>query len=129
MKKQHAIHNEEACDFLLVSNKFNDWVVTTAFYSALHYVQHELFPLVDKGNTYNDFNTFYGKVMKKTNKKLSKHSATIQLVKSHLTTCSAYYRWLHDACMNARYNNYNVSAVKAKTARHFLTELKKHLKK
>lgn len=52
MRKQHAIHNEEACDFLLSSNKFNDWVITTAFYSALHFVQHEIFPLTHDDKKY-----------------------------------------------------------------------------
>ena len=88
MKKQHAIHNEEACKFLLTSKKFNDWVVTTAFYSALHFVQNELFPLTDNGQKYTDFNVYFGKVLKKKNKKLSKHSATIELVKINLPLSS-----------------------------------------
>jgi hypothetical protein len=74
MKKQHAIHNEEACHFLLTSKKFNDWVV-------------------------------------------------------NLPKCSSYYRWLHDACMNARYNNYQVSDEKAINASKYLSELKSHLNK
>ena len=129
MRKQHAIHNEEACDFLLSSNKFNDWVVTTAFYSALHFVQHEIFPFTDGGKTYSDLNVYYGKVLKKKNKRLTKHIATIQLVSSKLPKCSPYYRWLHDACMTARYNNYNVSSSKAKQARDYLKLLRSHLTK
>jgi len=80
MTKQHAIHNEAACDFLLSGNQFNDWVVTTAFYAALHYVQHEIFPLSEGGNTYSDFNVYFGKVLKQRNQRLNKHSATLQLV-------------------------------------------------
>lgn len=129
MKKLHAIHNEEACKFLLTSKKINDWVVTTAFYSALHFVQHELFPLVDNRQKYIDFNIYFSKVLKKKNRKLSKHSATIELVKTNLPLCSSYYRWLHDACMSARYNNYNVSELKAITASNYLIEMKRHLKK
>lgn len=129
MRKQHAIHNEAACDFLLSSNKFNDWVVTTAFYAALHFVQHELFPLKEGGKSYRDLNLYFGKVMKRKNKRLTKHAATIQLTKKYLASCSSYYRWLHDACMTARYNNYKVSPAKARHARFFLNELKKHLKK
>jgi len=129
MKKLHAIHNEEACNYLLTSKKFNDWVVTTAFYSALHFVQHELFPLTDNGQKYTDFNVYFGKVLKKKNKNLNKHSATIELVKTNLPACSSYYRWLHDACMSARYNNYKVSESMATNAKSSLIELKKHLKK
>ena len=69
MKKQHAIHNEEVCDFLLTSKKFNDWVVTTAFYSSLHFVQFELFPLTDDGQKYTDFNIYFSKVLKKKKQK------------------------------------------------------------
>lgn len=129
MRKKHAIHNQEVCDFLLTSNKFNDWVITTAFYAALHFVQHEIFPLTDRKKTYNDLNEYYGKVLKKQNKRLSKHFATIQLVNSKIPKCSAYYRWLHDACMTARYNNYIVSDQKAKRARIYLEALRNHLKK
>ena len=40
----HAKHNEEACRELLRTGKFNDWVITTAYYSAIYYVTYELFP-------------------------------------------------------------------------------------
>jgi hypothetical protein len=92
MRKQHAIHNEEVCDFLLSSNKFNDWVVTTAFYSALHFVQHEIFPITEGGQVYTDLNEYYGKVLKKKNQNFTKHFATIQLVNSKLPKCSPFYR-------------------------------------
>lgn len=104
MKKKHAVHNEEVCDFLLASKKYNDWVVTTAFYSALHFVQYEMFPLTYKGIKYKDFNIYFAMVMKRNNRSLSKHKATIELVKRKLPSCVSHYRWLHDACMNARYN-------------------------
>lgn len=129
MRKQHAIHNEAACDFLLSSNKFNDWVVTTAFYSALHFVQNEVFPLTENGKIYPDLNTYYGKVLKMKNKRLTKHFATIQLVNSKLPKCLAYYRWLHDACMTARYTDYNVSSNKAQQARDYLRILRSYLTK
>lgn len=129
MRKQHAIHNEEVCDFLLASDKFNDWVVTTAFYSALHFVQHEIFPLTEGGQVYTDLNEYYGKVLKKKNQNFTKHFATIQLVNSKLPKCSPFYRWLHDACMTARYTNYEVSSSKAKQARNYLSLLRSHLGK
>lgn len=80
MRKEHAIHNEAACDFLLSSKRFNDWVVTTAFYSALHFIQHELFPLINAGKSYPDLNIYYGSVLRKKQKGLTKHHATLQLV-------------------------------------------------
>lgn len=129
MTKQHAIHNEAACDFLLSSNQFNDWVVTTAFYAALHYVQHEVFPLTEDGISYSELNIYYGKVLKNKNKRLNKHLATIKLVHSKLPACSPNYRWLYDACMTARYTNYQVDPEKAKLAKSYLNLLKTHLVK
>jgi UDP-GlcNAc3NAcA epimerase len=37
---EHAKHNEKACNFINTSstNEFNDWVITIAFYSAVHYI-------------------------------------------------------------------------------------------
>lgn len=127
MKGKHAAHNEKACDYLLKSRLFNDWVITTAFYSALHYVQDEIFPLTEDRKTYNNFNIYFYKVLKKQNSKLSKHEATIQLVNLKLKSASSYYRWLHDSCMTTRYKNYIVSDDKAKKAREYLDALKKHL--
>lgn len=129
MKKRHALHNEAACDFLLSGNQFNDWVVTTAFYAALHFVHHEMFPLTEGNQTYIDFTTYYSHILKRKNKQLTKHAATIQLVGLTLPSCAAYYRWLHDACMNARYRNYNVSSEKAGIARHHLQLLRIRLRK
>lgn len=129
MKKLHALHNEKACDYLLESKQYNDWVVTTAFYAALHYVQFELFPLKDDNEVYANFNIYFSKVLKKKNTKLSKHSATIKLVSAHIKTASSYYRWLHDTCMTSRYSDYKVSEMKAQTAKKFLLELKKQLRK
>jgi len=65
-RRKHAIHNEQVCDYLLASNEFHDWVVTTAFYAALHFVQSDIFPLTYKKNKYLSLNTFYREITKKT---------------------------------------------------------------
>lgn len=127
MSKAHAQHNEDVCDFLLADGKFTDWIVTTSFYSALHYVQHEIFPLTENGVTYPYFNTYYNSVLK--SKRISKHEGTKQLVRTHIPACFSHYRWLLDACMNARYSTYKVSSVKANLAKKNLDVIKKQLKK
>jgi len=127
MSKAHAEHNENLCDFLIKEGKFNDWIITTAFYSSLHFVQHEIFPLVKGGVTYPNFNNYYNNILQPIGK--SKHTGTKDLVKSEIPLAHPQYRWLFDACMNARYSNYAVSNPKAKQAKNNLTTLKKHLKK
>src|SRR5690606_6193181 len=116
--KLHALHNEEVCDYLLASKKYNDWVTTTAFYSAIHFVQNEIFPLIKDGVEYSTFNSYCSKVLRKNNKQVNKHKATINIVKENLPLCASDYRWLYSACMNARYNSYVVSEQKAIEARN-----------
>ena len=129
MKKEHAEHNERVCDYLLASEgKYNDWVVTTAFYSALHYVQHEIFPLDIGGVEYLNFDDYYGKNFRAA-RNTNKHVETINLVKVHFSLGLSNYKFLHDACMNARYKNYVVSPEYADTCRKRLTQLKAFLKK
>jgi len=126
-RRSHAVHNEKACDYLLKSRQFNDWVVTTAFYSALHYVRSVLFPLTINGTTYNNLDNYFYVLRNKPHNNLSKHQIIIQLVNSNLKSVASHYRWLHDSCMTTRYNDYQVSDKKAKTARKRLSQIKNHL--
>ncbi len=121
MSKPHAIHNEAVCDFLRADGNYNDWVITTAFYSAIHYVEHQIFPLVIGTTTHNSFNSYYDAILK--SRRVSKHNGKLSLVKSTLT-CGAQYRWLMDACMNSRYTNYIVTPEEATMAKECLDLVK-----
>jgi len=125
--KDHAIHNEEACNFLLSSGRFNDWVVTTAFYSALHYVCSEIFPFEQHSITFDSFERYYRLNFKNTGNRKSKHSVIISLVNAQLPTCNIFYRSLYDQCMKARYANYKVSTNIALKAKKDLDALKLQL--
>ena len=129
MKKQHAEHNEKACDFLLESKLYFDWVVTTAFYSALHFVQHEIFPIEIDSKDYDSFDDYFASNTKGSLKNISKHEATVNLVKLHIYSAYPSYKWLYDSCMSARYKNYNVSEQSAIKARERLTQLRAFLVK
>lgn len=126
MSKSHAIHNEKACEYLLKSKEYNDWVITTAFYSALHYVQESLFPLIEEEKKFEEFTSYYN--LKNTGENsISKHALTKKLVKEKLPQISSYYRWLFDQCQTARYHNYKVDEIAATLALKQLKELKKGL--
>lgn len=130
MKKEHAEHNEKVCDLLIKDGGCHDWVVTTAFYSALHFVQHEIFPLDVKGKTYISFEKYYNEHFFGIKNKPSKHTATINLVYSSLGSSPGFlYKWLHDTCRTARYNNYKVHPSIAQLAKDRLSSLKSDLKK
>lgn len=119
MKKEHAEHNEKLSSELLKEGKYNDWVVTTAFYSALHFIEHKLFPLELDNTVYSDL----GEVRAKR-RCASKHSARKELVAECLPAQIANYDFLDKNCRNARYVNYVVSPKKANIAFQRLGQLK-----
>lgn len=103
----YALHNEKTCKYLDKRPEFTDWVITTAFYSALHFVRYKLFPLSLEINgkeiKVNDFEKYF-----KINNpmKLSKHSLLSDLVEEHHPKIASAYNKLRDISWTARYNNY-----------------------
>ncbi|WP_432412414.1 hypothetical protein [Rasiella sp. SM2506] len=125
MAKTHSKHNFDVCDFLLQDGRFYDWVITTAFYSALHHVQEEIFPFIDKdGNSYSTFEQYFSKSRRDGNK-ISKHKLTIKLVEQQINGAGTLYRQLHDMCRTCRYRNYIVSKKKANVAKSYLDKILK----
>jgi hypothetical protein len=105
----HARHNEAACEHLFATGNFNDWVITTAFYAAVYYVHHELFPgqfeingRVIHASTFDDY-------LKNLRGEKKPHSVRIDLVADKLPEIHAEYKTLHDTCWTARYKNYRIS--------------------
>jgi hypothetical protein len=128
MNKQKAAHNESLCDLLIQNGQYNDWVITTAFYSAIHYVKHQIFPVTVNGRTYSNFDNYYsGEIQNRTRK--TKHRALIDLVSTELSACYTSFKWLHDKCHNSRYNNHHVSGPLAQAARQHLTVVKNNCPK
>lgn len=118
--RSHASHNEQVCDFLHTKGTFNDWVITTAFYSAIHYIEHQLFPMKIGTDTFPNFSNYYNK----KGGTISKHKIRRELVAQHLTACSGAYNWLQDNCFNARYNDYQVHKNYAVLAKEKLQVVK-----
>ena len=129
MNLEHALHNEEACNHLQKVKGFEDWILTTAFYSSLHFVNHKLFPMKVGGVNYTTFNTYYANVVRKSSKAVSKHTAIIYLLNSSEKEINKEYKWLFDACHTARYSDYKVSPAIAKTATDYLQKIKLHCTK
>lgn len=109
----HARHNKNACEFLKGSGEYNDWVVTTAYYSAYHYAINTIFPTelyCFKRNKTREFQTFedYYNSYKDQHKK-SRHDCIVQLTGSELGGVKRFIRFLKDECITSRYYNYQVS--------------------
>lgn len=126
MRKEHGHHNEKLCDHLLEKTGFNDWVVTTAFYAALNFVKHEIFPLNIPGKRkYEEFEHYFSI----EDRGLDKHESLKLLVCKNLSQCSGAYRWLLDSSKTSRYHDYRVSDAEAQKARRMLEAVKSRCSK
>ena len=114
---RHAFHNEEVCKLIHATGKFNDWVITTAFYSAIHFVSFKLFPIREETeagehyelNNLDEYHRFHQMA-------ISKHQALADLVYEYYPQIAADYDWLMSLCMTARYQHYQQSAEDANRA-------------
>lgn len=116
--KAHADHNRDACDHL-IGKGFDDWVITTAFYSAMHYLCHNIFPVTIGGTLYQGFDQYCEDRSRET-----KHHLMLEVVN---TTCQNRiydsYRLLYEKCMNARYDDYLESSSYAGACRAALSRI------
>lgn len=104
--KDHAIHNEEVYNYLRKNLDYIDWVITVAFYTALHYVENEIFPCVIKiggkdkeFDSLEEYHDYFGGGR-------SLHATRKKAVKEKLPTCRSAYEGLFNLCMTARYHQY-----------------------
>ena len=114
----HARHNEAVSNKLHDAGGFGDWVITTAFYAALHFVKAKLFPLQyvhpqDGAQVYPTFESFYGTglILK------GKHDTLYCLVKKQCPQIAPEYRQLLDTCLTSRYFDYEQCPEMVKRSR------------
>jgi hypothetical protein len=120
MRKQHAEHNEQLCLKINQLTGYNDWVITTAFYACIHYVEHKLFPLTVNGVTYATFDSYYHA----QSGNASKHKIKLNLVTQYLPTMGSNYRRLKDLCHTARYSNYRMGSALSSIALKDMASIK-----
>jgi len=107
-----AQHNEDLCRDLHLRGGYEDWVITTAFYSALHYVRQHVFPLketTENGSevilasldAYVSYHHLYGK---------DKHGIVRQFAFGVSKSCGNSYKALLDLSFTSRYNGDRVFA-------------------
>lgn len=107
----HAQDDEAACR-CLIANHLYDWAITAAFYSALHFIDDAIFPLVvtlksKKRATYQDFDDFYENYPDFPSQRISQHRAriiAITRVNGSRNLRTAYERLL-DGARDTRYNH------------------------
>lgn len=121
----HAIHNEQACEFMAPS-PFNDWTVTTAFYSSLHYVLYKMFPSKTKNGEYQTFEDYYYEYCSfmGSAKPVNKHNSICDLVEDNIPKIAADYNKLKDLSWGARYVDYKIDKKLSKEAIRLMKKIK-----
>ncbi len=124
-----AKHNESVCNYIssCSDQEYCDWVITTAFYSAIHYIRHQMFPYDDgEGVTYKSFERLVKD--KKTNEE-GRHGFQLRMVVEEHRSIAFYYQKLHDLSRNARYNNYVFNKQESNLAKNYLEHIKTYVSK
>lgn len=121
---QHAKHNEEVCNHLFIVPSYTDWVITTAFYSSLHYVSYKIFPLtVTVGGSTVTHQTFDSYVAGTPNS-AKKHKVLSELVQQHCPIALSRYNQLKDLSWTARYKEYRQTTGLAALAKQRMEEIR-----
>ena len=104
---QHAEHNREVYLYLCQKPEFCDWIITTAFYSAIHYVRFRMLPFEVTYKTtktvYSEFESLFN-ALRKDNE--GRHGFQLKWVGTHYSEIKFSYRRLHELSNEARYINY-----------------------
>ncbi|MCF8362349.1 MAG: hypothetical protein K9G70_06965 [Prolixibacteraceae bacterium] len=122
----HAKHNKKACDYLNDKGEFSDWVITTAFYSAMYYLYDAIFPYTyefPEGKTvvYKDFDKLYNQFASGNQ---NKHNYFKKFIDNNFDyQVSVAYSQLKDLCWNARYVDYEMDKIEATIARKRLKQI------
>ena len=124
MKKEHAERNEQLNDKLIAENIYKDWIVTTAFYSAIHYAEYRIFSAsrIFFGKTVRNLEEAHFAIPYQNRK--SRHETRGALVKIYLYNVQVQYDFLRKQSQTARYIDYRVSQSLATQAKGCLNKIK-----
>ncbi len=115
--QQHAEHNFEVCQFLNDKTDYSDWIITTSFYSAIHYLRHFIFPLKFVHNRQDYTAENFDEYCRITGNNRKKHKVMRTLVEEECKMdIAAAYNNLMDVCFTARYTRYQFSKKTAQLA-------------
>lgn len=129
LRLKHALHNERACRYLDKKADFTDWVITTAFYSSLHFLDHKILPYeLNHGGRKTMINNIGDYKRAKGLFHLNKHKAFCQLVEEEAPIVSIEYNELKDICWTARYVDYKHDRDTSKKAKESLKKIKDYCK-
>lgn len=117
----HANHNTKVCSYLSKKEIFSDWIITTAFYAALHYTRAIMLPCEHDGHVITDFEVYYSKC-----KDLGegRHGFQKKYVLINFPEISNAYSRLHDLSVTARYTRFEFGRDTSLTAMSHMNLIK-----
>ena len=118
-RKEHGERNKQLSNELLTDKKYFDWVITTAFYSAIHFVEDHILPCEIKGKKCKNIDE-----VKRAYAMPGRHASRERLVVDKMNfSTGAKYKWLDDKSRYARYTTYKVTPSEAEKAKQYLEEI------
>lgn len=118
-KKQHGERNKKLSSELFSEKLYFDWVITTAFYSAIHFVEDKILPCVVLSKSCKNISEV--KVAYRMN---GRHSSRERLVFDNLPLkIAAKYKWLDDKSRYSRYTTYKITPTEADKAQQYLADI------
>lgn len=119
---KHGERNRSLSKDLLKGKIYYDWVVTTAFYSSIHLLEHRLLPIIINSKECKNIS----QVRKSLNLK-GRHMAREKIVELHTNLdISIKYKWLDDKSRYARYTTYKISPSEGSKAEEYLDFIYKY---
>jgi len=126
-----AKHNEEVCNHLNNYPSFSDWIITTAFYAATHYIRYKILPYkitdaAGKDIEYIDFETLYNS---ERLPHMGRHEFTHYFLTKKHSKIADDFKILKGLSNNARYLNYQMGSQNSNNARVLLRAIKAYCNK
>jgi hypothetical protein len=119
-KKEFGDRNQDLSDKLLSEKLYYDWVITTAFYSSIHFVEDHILPYKISTVICNCIAD-----VKKAYKMNGRHAARERLVFDTLgAVVGAKYKWLDDRSRYSRYETFKHQPAEALKAQEYLNFIK-----
>lgn len=118
-KENHGKRNKKLCHKLYGEKEYFDWVITTAFYSAIHFVEDSILPITINQQYCSNIDE-----VKKAYRMRGRHASRERLVSENVNyKVTAKYKWLDDKSRYARYTTYKVTKLEAEKAKQYLNEI------
>lgn len=118
-KKLHGERNKKLSDELFIGKTYYDWVITTAFYSAIHFVEDKILPCKVHSIPCKNISD-----VKNAYRMNGRHSSRERLVFDNLPLkVAAKYKWLDDKSRYSRYTTFKVTTTEADKAQQYLKEI------